>query len=139
MEQRSWSVFQRLVIVHVSSGERDVASLERELVWLVVEGSHGPVRRTLVDPRTGEVLDDVWLDEEGLVRAYSAGRDVLRAPVRRQPGLVEAVVAAPGGADDDVIEDGGNDRVLPAEREFGPRVAEGGGVADVAVEGRDAA
>ena len=37
----------------------------------------------------------------------------LGTPDGREPGRVEAVVAAAGGCDDDVIEDGGDDRVLP--------------------------
>ncbi len=36
------------------------------------------------------------------------------APDGREPARVEAVVAAPGGSDDQVVEDGGDDRVLPS-------------------------
>jgi hypothetical protein len=46
-----------------------------------------------------------------------------------QPGVVEAVVASPAGADDDVVEDGGDDRVLPGEGQVGPALPQrhGGG------------
>ena len=53
---------------------------------------------------------------------------------RRQARLVEAVVAAPAGADDDVVEHGGDDRVLLAEVERVPLLAQLLAVADVAVE-----
>ena len=37
-------------------------------------------------------------------------------PDRGEPALVELVVAAPAGADDQVIEDGGDDPMLPGQR-----------------------
>jgi hypothetical protein len=37
------------------------------------------------------------------------------APDRSKPGGIEAVVASPGRSDDDVIEDGGDDLLLPTE------------------------
>ena len=38
------------------------------------------------------------------------------APDRSKPRGIEAVVASPGWSDDDVIEDGGDDLLLPTER-----------------------
>ncbi len=56
-----------------------------------------------------------------------------------QAGGVEAVVPAPTGTDDDVVEDGGHDRVLPREGQVGPPLPQGGRMADVPLEDRDAA
>ena len=39
------------------------------------------------------------------------------APDGVEPGRVESVVAASSGSDDEVVEDGGDDRVLPGERQ----------------------
>ena len=62
------------------------------------------------------------------------------APDGRQARLVEAVVAAAARADDDVIEHGGDDRVLLVEVERCPsRSRSCCAVADVAVETRRAA
>ena len=45
----------------------------RELLWLTLAAPDGrPVRRTLVEKATGEILDDVWLDEAGWVRSAAA-------------------------------------------------------------------
>ena len=38
------------------------------------------------------------------------------APERGKPRGIEAVVTPAGGTDDDVIEDGGDDLLLPSER-----------------------
>ncbi len=52
---------------------------------------------------------------------------------------VEAVVPSPTGADNDVVEVGGDDRVLPREGQVGPTPPQGGCLADVPLEDRDAA
>jgi hypothetical protein len=52
---------------------------------------------------------------------------------------IEAVVATAPGTDDDVVEDGGDDRVLPREGQVGPPLPQGGRMADVPLEDRDAA
>ena len=81
------------------------------------------------DPRT---LRDV----AQLLGARVEGSD---PPDGREPGGIEAVVAAPAGADDDVLEDGGDDRVLPRQGQVGPALPQGGCMADVTLEDRDAA
>ena len=60
-------------------------------------------------------------------------------PHRGQAGGVEAVVPAPAGTDEDVVEDGGDDGVLPREGQVGPALPQGGCMADVPLENRDAA
>ena len=80
------------------------------------------------DPRT---LRDV----AQLLGASVEGSD---PPDGREPGGIEAVVAAPAGPDDDVVEDGGNDRVLPREGQVGPTLPQSGCVSDVPLEDRDA-
>ena len=52
---------------------------------------------------------------------------------------VEAVVPAPTGADEDVVEDGSDDRVLSRQGQVGPALPQGGCLADVPLEDRDAA
>ena len=52
---------------------------------------------------------------------------------------IEAVVPAPTGADDHVVEDGGDDRVLPRQGQVGPALPQGGCLADMPLEDRDAA
>ena len=81
------------------------------------------------DPRT---LRDV---------AQLLGASVERSdpPDGLQPGGVEAVVPAPAGGNDDVVEDGGDDRVLSREGQVGPALPQGGCLADVPLEDRDAA
>jgi len=83
----------------------------------------------ITDPRT---LRDV---------AQLLGASVERSdsPDGREPGGVEAVVPAPAGTDDDVVEDGGDDRVLSREGQVGPTLPQSGRVADVTLEDRDAA
>lgn len=64
-----------------SRRRREIAASGVEgFVWVsVVVDLPGPfgaskpttVRRSLVDVRTGEVLDDVWLDDVGAVRSWS--------------------------------------------------------------------
>ena len=60
------------------------------------------------------------------------------APDGLEAAWVEPVVAAPAGADDDVVEDRGDDRVLARERQGRPPVPQGRSVADVPVERRGA-
>ena len=62
----------------------------------------------------------VTRDVATLLRAASAG---LGAPHRGQPRRVETVVPAPARANDDVVEDGGHERTLPAEGEGRPQAA----------------
>ena len=81
------------------------------------------------DPRT---LRDV----ASLLGVNVGGSD---PPYGGQAVGVEAVVPAPAGTDDDVIEDGSDDRVLPREGQVGPTLPQGGCVAGVPLEDRDAA
>lgn len=112
----------RIEVVYrpVANPDRLTTSL-RELIWRTVTEEGRRVRRTLIDGESGEILDDVWLCEDGRVRSYETSRRRdLDAPNRGEPAGVEAVVAAPGGADHEVIENSGDDRVLAAEVEVGP-------------------
>ena len=112
----------------------------RELAWHIEQQDDGRVlRRTLIDRTTGEILDAVWVDDDGRVRPYSAPPRRLDAPDGVDSVGVETVVSATAGADDDVIEDGGDDRPLPGQGQVGPALPQAGGVADVPVEDRDAA
>jgi hypothetical protein len=45
------------------------------------------------------------------------------APDGSEPGRVEAVIAAPAWSDDDVVEHGGNDLLLPGQAQAGPSLA----------------
>ena len=81
------------------------------------------------DPRT---LRDV----AQLLGASVAGSD---APDGRETRGIEAVVAPPTGTDEDVVEDGGDDGVLSRQGQVGPTLAQGGSMADVPLEDRDAA
>lgn len=62
-----------------------------------------------------------------------AGAGQSDAPDRGQPVGVEAF-AVGGGVDDQVVEEGGDDRVLAGQVERVPAFAESCGVADVSVE-----
>ena len=81
------------------------------------------------DPRT---LRDV----AQLLGTRISGSD---PPDGGQAGGVEAVVPAPAGGNDDVVEDGGDDRVLSCEGQVGPTLPQSGRVADVTLKDRDAA
>ena len=93
----------------------------RELLWRIEETDAGhQIRRTLIEVDTGVVVDDVWLDEDGRVRSHEAPTPKPRrgsrldAPNRGEAAGVELVGSGPGGGcDRDVVEDGGDDRVLP--------------------------
>ena len=60
-------------------------------------------------------------------------------PHGAQAGGIEAVVPPASGTDEDVVEDGGDDRVLSRQGQVGPALAQGGCLADVPLEDRDAA
>jgi len=81
------------------------------------------------DPRT---LRDV----AQLLGASVSGSD---PPDGGQPGGVEAVVPTAARTDEDVVEHGGDDRVLSCEGQVGPTLPQGGRVADVTLKDRDAA
>src|SRR5829696_7431352 len=89
----------------------------------------------------GAVLPGPAAAREGQRSAGAGGgRGPARAvgsdpPDGAQARLVEAVVAAAGGADLDPIEQRRDDRALPAQVERVPGFAEGVAVADVAVKG----
>jgi len=85
-----------------------------------------PVKIT--DPRT---LRDI-------AQLLGASVDTSDPPDGGQPRGVEAVVPAPAGTDDDVVEDGSDDRVLSREGQVGPALPQGGCMADVTLEDRDA-
>ena len=63
----------------------------------------------------------------------------LDPPDGGKPGGVEAVVAPTTGTDDDVVDDGGDDGVLSRQGQVGPALPQGGSMADVPLEDRDAA
>ncbi len=81
------------------------------------------------DPRT---LRDV----AQLLGASVEGSD---PPDGGQPGGVEAVVSAPSGGNDDVVEHGCDDRVLSCDAQVGPTLPQSGRVADVTLKDRHAA
>lgn len=102
---------------------------ERARAWAERSCLSQGVAVKISDPRT---LRDV-------AQLLGASVERSHAPDGLQPGGVEAVVPAPTGADDDVVEDGGDDRVLPREGQVGPALPQGGRMADVTLEDRDAA
>ncbi len=55
----------------------------------------------------------------------SPGRpaSVSGAPNGAEAGVIEAVVAAPGGSDNDVVENSGDDRALTGQAERRPAIA----------------
>ena len=63
----------------------------------------------------------------------------LDPPDGGKPGGIEAVVPTPAGADEEVVEDCGDDGVLSRQGQVGPTLAQGGSMADVPLEDRDAA
>lgn len=83
----------------------------------------------ITDPRT---LRD-------MAQLLGASVDRSDPPDGREPGGVEAVVAAPAGTDDDVVEDGSDDRVLAREGQVGPALPQRGCVTDMPLKDRDAA
>jgi len=48
---------------------RRVFRRDRQLLWIVVLVDRRPVRRRLIDEMTGEILDEVWQDENGATRS----------------------------------------------------------------------
>ncbi len=61
-------VRDELVYRFVPSADRLTAEAV-ELVWRIVSVGGVEVRRTLADALSGELFDDVWLDENGRVRS----------------------------------------------------------------------
>jgi hypothetical protein len=122
------------------SSLKDGYSVEREYVWVVELDVVLPVRRMVIDAMTGEIFDEVWTDEAGRVQSYSTRRSrESNAPDRGQPGLVETVVPTSPRADDQMVEDGGDDGSLPSEGQVRPRLPQSGRVADMTLDDRDAA
>jgi hypothetical protein len=115
IEVSSEVVFARLVA-------RDgLHTIERTFIWKTEVEGEIVVRRTLIDADGGEVLDEVWLDEEGRVRSWSCVRaERSNTPDGSDSRGIESVVAAASGADHGVIEDGGDDRTLASQRKGGP-------------------
>lgn len=52
----------------------------RRLAWVIELWDERPVRRTLIDTGTGEVLDQAWLDVHGRVRSWSKVAVTAEAP-----------------------------------------------------------
>ena len=103
-----------------------LSTIERRFLWRTVRADGYPTRRTLIDLDTGEILDDVWLDDGGCVRSYSAplvNRESDDSPHGSDAPRFEAVVTPPTGADHGVVEDSRNDRALTSERQLGPSVS----------------
>jgi hypothetical protein len=117
IEVSSEVVFARLVA-------RDgLQTIERTFIWKTEVEGEVVVRRTLIDADGGEVLDEVWLDEEGRVRSWSCvPTERSDTPDGSDSRGIESIVASSARADHGVIEDGGDDRVLASQREGGPGV-----------------
>lgn len=92
------------------------------LLWRIETVDGRDMRRTLIDPATGEILDDVWMDPDGQVRSYNAfDRTRLRPPYRRDARLVKPIEAERRrGPDDQVVDHGGDDRPLPRQGQLFP-------------------
>jgi hypothetical protein len=133
---RSWPAFRRSI-------QKDGASIEREFMWFVELDVVLPVRRIVIDALTGEIIDEVWLDETGRVRSYCAPKrpriGQSDPPDRGQSRLVEAVEPTLTRPDDEVVEDGGDDGSLSGQGQVAPRLPQSGRVADVPLNDRDAA
>jgi hypothetical protein len=133
---RSWPVFRRSIKKHGRG-------IEREFIWFVELDIVFPVRRIVIDALTGEIIDEVWLDDEGRVRSYSAPRPSRMGksdpPNRGQSRLVEAVEPPLARPDDEVIEDGGDDGSLSGQGQVAPRLPQSGCVADMPLNDRNAA
>ena len=105
----------------------------------LIERAHAWAEQSALDQRLPMKIADAATIGQ-VVSLLGATREVGSDPPDWcQPCGVEAVVAAPGRPDDDVIEHGCDDRPLPAERKIGPPLPQGRGVADMAVEHGDAA
>ena len=102
----------------------DADSFWLSLLWRIETVGGCDVRRTLIDPATGEILDDVWMDADGQVRSYNAfARTRLRPPYRRDARLVKAVEPWCGASDGEVVDHGGDDRALPRQGQLFPTSA----------------
>ncbi|MGZ4397916.1 MAG: hypothetical protein ACXVZ1_05800 [Gaiellaceae bacterium] len=95
----------------------ELSTREVELVWEAVFVDLVPVVRTLIDAESGEILDEVGLDGSGRVASYEATVVARRseAPDGLETVGVEPVQTRLAAADDQVIEDGGDDRALPVK------------------------
>lgn len=93
--------------------------------WVAASCESQGVPVKVTDP---EVVRQVWVllgaGESGprLVRQHGRGpaRRVLEAPERPYPVGVEGAGGGTPGADDGVVQDGGDDGVLTGEAEVGP-------------------
>lgn len=92
------------------------------LLWRIEITDDAQTRRTLIDPQTGEILDDVWPHPERHVTSYNAfDRTALRAPYRRDARLVKAVEAdVLRRRYDQVVNDRRDDRSLPRQGQLFP-------------------
>lgn len=64
---------------------------------------------------------------------------IARASVHGTGARDDLALAPASGADENVVEDGGDDRVLSSQGQVGPTLPQGGCMADVPFEDRDAA
>jgi hypothetical protein len=104
------------------TGPDRLGTVARTFVWRFGRGGGQTLRRTLVDADSGELIDDVWLDEDGRVRVMVGAEGapapaMSDAPDRGDPIGVELVVATSAGADHCMVEHGRDDRLLPRQRE----------------------
>jgi hypothetical protein len=133
---RSWPVFRRSIT-------KDGRSIEREFMWFVELDLVFPVRRIVIDALTGEIIDEVWMDDEGRIRSYTAPRPSRIGesdpPDRGQSRFVEAVEPPLARRDDEVVENGGDDGALSGQGQVAPRLPQSGCVADMPLDDRDAA
>ena len=111
-------VFRRLI------APDGLTTVERTFIWRIERNDGRDTRYTLVDADTGEILDDVWLDERGQVQAYEAPRQLSDTPDRNNAVGFEAVVATATRADHRVVENCRDDRALTGQRQIRPSVPE---------------
>lgn len=115
-------VYERRVERQIRPSGAEAFSLS--LLWRVETVDGLDVRRTLIDPATGEILDDVWMDPDGRVRSYNAfDRTRLRAPYRRDARLVKPVEPWRRPSDVQVVDHSGDDRALPRQGQLFPTPA----------------
>jgi hypothetical protein len=110
-------VFRRL------RGPDGLTTVERTFIWRIERNDERDTRYVLLDADTGEILDDVWLDERGRVRSWSVETRPLPrsdAPDRGDSVRIKAVVTSTAGANHGVIEHRGDDRALAGQRQIGP-------------------
>lgn len=127
-------VEETIVVRRLLNSDR-LTTTKFSFVWRIARTPDGrPLRRTVIIGETGEVIDDVWVNDDGTVRAWTRSKP-LQAPDRGEAVGVEPVEASSTGADHDMIEHGGDDRLLLRQREASPGLSKLAAVADVPVEG----